>query len=586
MFNPVPTRVEDILNSPSQFAIPLYQREYKWGTDEALELIEDLKSYPGTDDDKLFLGNLIFENTKGQKTFVVDGQQRLTTLMLLLVACRTHAKRLDNSSLATAIQNKIGFMDATTAESLGCRLIASDSIKEVFEHITNGSWNEIFPTLIGKKSVKRQVNRLKPIYDFFLDQITAFNQPELSGFLRSIYNAYVIRIDIEDEIEALKIFERTNARGLDLEVSDLLKNYLFSQKFEGIEELWKQVLDNSDGTVLRMLKYFYVSKRGHVRKPELYKKLKSYGAEKGAQILTEELAEFSRFYQLFRNPTEKQTKDYFECIELFEISRDEHKYQKINAALEALEEFKVAQFCPPAYAAVECLIKGGKNAMAKNAKALIRLYEAFEKYHFVNNVICERVGNEVERLYSESCVAFCKSSDFVTTADKLTADLKSKLAKEDEFVAKFTDINYAQDKLSLICYIFDRFNNHGLDPAQRVIIYNPDPKLRKNHNIEHFLPQKPEPSLKVKPRTLERVDNIGNLLPLYFRTNSRLSNATPAKKIERLKGEMNKEIQNLPYVNDFVTRYGSRAASWDEEAILNRAREMALHAYRTVWKLD
>jgi uncharacterized protein with ParB-like and HNH nuclease domain len=76
MFNPVPARVEDILNSPTQFAIPIYQREYKWGKEEALELIEDLESYMDTEGENLFLGNLIFEKTKDQKTFVVDGQQR------------------------------------------------------------------------------------------------------------------------------------------------------------------------------------------------------------------------------------------------------------------------------------------------------------------------------------------------------------------------------------------------------------------------------------------------------------------------------------------------------------------------------
>ena len=48
VFNPVPARVEDILNSPTQFAIPIYQREYKWGKEEALELIEDLESYAPT----------------------------------------------------------------------------------------------------------------------------------------------------------------------------------------------------------------------------------------------------------------------------------------------------------------------------------------------------------------------------------------------------------------------------------------------------------------------------------------------------------------------------------------------------------
>src|ERR1035437_2965464 len=212
MFNPVPTRLEDIFNSPSQFAIPVYQREYKWGKEEALELIEDLESYTDTAGKNLFLGNLIFEKSHGQKTFVVDGQQRLTTLLLLLIACRMRARELALTKLEPRIQEKITFMDSTTGESLGCRLIASESVREVFEHMANISWDGKFPSVINKKPVKRKINRIKPIYDSFLKQVSELNQVELSKFLGAIYNSYVARIEVESEVEALSIFERTNAR--------------------------------------------------------------------------------------------------------------------------------------------------------------------------------------------------------------------------------------------------------------------------------------------------------------------------------------------------------------------------------------
>lgn len=153
MFTPVPTRIEDILNAPSQFAIPVYQREYKWGEDEAVELIEDLRNYPDSDGENLFLGNLIFEKTSEQKTYVVDGQQRLTTVILLLVACRMHAKNLGLSALMAAIQDKITFIDATTAESVGCRLIASDSNLLVIYFKTNSK--------LGNASPAKKIERLQ-----------------------------------------------------------------------------------------------------------------------------------------------------------------------------------------------------------------------------------------------------------------------------------------------------------------------------------------------------------------------------------------------------------------------------------------
>ena len=80
------------------------------------------------------------------------------------------------------------------------------------------------------------------------------------------------------------------------------------------------------------------------------------------------------------------------------------------------------------------------------------------------------------------------------------------------------------------------------------------------------------------------VDNIGNLLTVSYKTNSRLGNASPAKKIERLKGDLQKEVQNLVYVNEFAAEYGGDAPNWDHEIILGRAKKMATKAYQQVWR--
>ncbi len=586
MFSPIKTRIEDILNAPAQFIIPIYQREYNWGKEEALDLIDDLKDYQASDGEKLFLGNMIFGKSNDSQTSVIDGQQRLTTILLLLAACKKRAADLGAPELAQMIQTKMTFVDSATGETKGNRLIASESVRETFECITKNSWDGKFLPVIGKKQVKRQINRIRPIYDFFLAEVSQLNKESLGRFLRAVYDAFVIRIDIESEIDALSIFERTNARGMELAISDLLKNYLFQQKVDGIEDRWAQILDNSGGTILRVLKYFYVAKKGPVRKSQLYRKLKGYAAEVTAQNLTQELLAFSEFYRLAKTADDKSTQTFFENRKCAEIYSYKDRYQKINLNLQALKEFGITQFCPTAYAAIECLTKTGGAVKLADTKTLIRLFDSFEKYHFINNVMCERVGNEVEELYAETSLTYSQSNNFTQTTDTLINELKKKLASEEEFISKFIELAYSMEDLPTLCYIFDRFNNHGLDPGQRVTIYDPDRKLlRRNHSIEHFLPQKPEAALKVKDETLEVIDNIGNLLAVSFRTNSRLGNASPAKKIERLKGELAKDVQNLSYVKEFIEKYAVDAAAWDKKKIDKRAREMAENAYRAVWKI-
>lgn len=225
---------ETILSLLNQatLSIPSYQRAYEWGGNEVGEFWEDLQGYSGNDEDTLFLGTLILNRKNDRLTTVVDGQQRLTTIFILLIACRLKASKFDTQKgivLAHEIQRLISYIDPSTGDSSGCRLMTSSSIRDVFEFIADTNWNGHFQDKIGKKSVKLQVRRIKPVMDFFIKKLEPLTFDDLRQVIRTLHNTLVVRIDISSEIEAFKIFERTNARGVDLEASDLLKNLLFAE---------------------------------------------------------------------------------------------------------------------------------------------------------------------------------------------------------------------------------------------------------------------------------------------------------------------------------------------------------------------
>ena len=588
MINPVTSKIGDLLNSAVHFVVPKYQREYAWGKSEATEFMTDLESSLDSPGAQVYLGTLIFHVTRDDPDHVkiVDGQQRLTTVMLLLIACKNAAKRLNAIKLEGEIQKKITYVDPTTAESLGCRLIASESVKDVFEYIANSEWDETFPVKLNGKQVKRQVNRLRPIYQYLFERVSGYDQATLSKFLKAIYDAYIVRIDISDELEAFDIFERTNARGMDLEVSDLLKNYLFSKGVANLQDRWDEIIANADGNVLRMLKYFYVSQHGYVMKSELYKNLQQYGKHKGADTLVSELEEFSNYYDIIRNADKDGIRAYFDSLECPSIAGDQYKAESIYIALEGLRLFKMVQVYPLIYAAIRCFKKCGGGSSASLAKSLMRFFAALEAYHFINTAICGRMGNEIEIPYADYCDNYSKSDDFAKTTEDLLALLKKKLATEEEFRTRFADIYYSKDSISQICYIFDRITNYGRDPGQRVRIFNPDQKLlRKNHNIEHFFPQSPESEQEGDKETLAVGDYIGNLLVISFRTNSKLGNLRPDKKIEKLQNELLKEVENLSYVQEFIKTYGPVAKHWNQDAIAKRAEDLSKDAYNRIWKI-
>lgn len=589
MIQPRPTTIGEILTLSKQFQVPRFQRGYAWGKSEASEFLEDLESEADSGRG-LFLGTLIFDisDQSEKKMTIVDGQQRITTILLLLVACRNLAKKTKAEGIAHQTQQRITFVDPASAKSLGPLLIASESIKELFEAICDYNWDGRFPLKVGLKSVKRQINRVKPVYDLFDDFLRNYDNPKLTRLLDAIYKTRAIRIDIEGEEEAFSIFERTNARGADLEISDLLKNYLYQQGVEGLDETWSQIIRNSNGTILKMLKYFYVSRKGYVRKSDLYRKLKEYCKEiGGAGKLVEDLRKFSEFYSAVRKEEAAEViQRFFESLPCKSIAADQDKYERVHFALQGLRLFKISQIYPLIDAATQCFARTGNCDSRSQSKVLVRLFDSMEKYHFINNAICDRIGNEVEKLYAGFCEKYAQSKDFEKTTNELVVLLRKQLATEEEFATRFCQISYSQETIPLINYIFDRINNVGLAPGERTRIFNPqEGMIRKNHNIEHFLPQSAEDDPKIDPETREAVNNIGNLLVVSYRANSSLGDLSPQKKVERMTGDLAKKIQNMAYVKTFIGRYEKTFASWDKNAIATRAQDLAKESYREVWAI-
>jgi hypothetical protein len=371
-----------------------------------------------------------------------------------------------------------------------------------------------------------------------------------------------------------------NARGIPLDVADLLKNHLFAQiDTSDIEERWVDIIENSGDTPLRMLKYFWVSKNGYVRKSDLYRGMRDYCREHRPETFVDELEDFSLFYWLIRDGGDTDIDTYLKENGLEEVAVNESYSRRLIDALQALRLFRITQLYPLLYSAVQSYRRNSD----RNPADLMSLFDTFERYHFINNVICERVGNEVEKLYADYARDF-NSGEFKTLAANLKKALKSRLATKEEFVSNFTTVAYGQDSIALICYIFDRINNNlfGAKGGQRARIFFPDPSVqKKNFNIEHVLPQKLKKSCPDKD-LIEAIDNIGNLLVIARHTNSELGSLSPAEKIELIKGKPT-YTNNLPYLHKFIEDHSSEIVGWGKELIAKRAEKLARLGYEKIW---
>jgi len=237
--------VSDLLGN-KKYAIDYYQREYKWETKQITELLEDLEDKfldnyeEGHSRIKVerykhyFLGSIIVSNRDGKK-FIIDGQQRLTSLTLLLIYLnnlqRDHTEQVDVSNLI--------FSEKFGKKSFN---IDVDERVECLEALYN---NQTFNANGGPESVHNIAARYDDIEDNFPEVLKKDALLYFIDWLKE--NVDLVEITTYSDNEAYTIFETMNDRGLSLSPTDMLKGYLLANIGSAEErakanDLWKNCL--------------------------------------------------------------------------------------------------------------------------------------------------------------------------------------------------------------------------------------------------------------------------------------------------------------------------------------------------------
>ncbi|QZH74394.1 MAG: DUF262 domain-containing protein [Erythrobacter sp.] len=586
--------IKQLVSSNSQFVIPRYQRGYDWkGDTQVKDLFTDLiQCLESNYDQDLFLGSMIFDvadEKSGNQVEIIDGQQRFTTIIIALIAARDFAKNvLQNPQLALNIQNDIQNSDVVLGSSFN-RLKASETIRDVFDIMCAPDWDTSFPDSVfdsktkKTRSIRRQVSRVEPIYKYAATQISDLcegkGQEAFIKFVKQLqHQTYIIRIDVDDKSEAFEIFERTNARGKPLEVSDLLKNFLFSRSKElddAAEEIWDRVSEYAGNNILRVLKYFWISRRGPVANRDLYRNLRSYAAEIGVNEFVNELQNFSEYYAAFYSNERKTFPDWMMGVG---VATNMMYLTEISRSVAALRLFNVTQPLPLIYAAVSAFTNLPQDG--RDPKDLINLVRYLESYHYINNKICRRIGNEVERTYASHSDRLYNGDDFKAGVNSLLEELKERTASREEFSANFGYLSYESlNDRAIIRYTFDRIANKAVKEGQRISLvdfYGAEAGAVSEFDIEHLLAQ----SSATDEDSV--VHDIGNLIVMPKQINGILGSDSPEQKIEKLLHPANfsNNIKNVPqYIYEFA-EYAQKFGSWDENAIKERTHYLADQVYQ------
>jgi len=257
----------DKLNVESAFknyfyVVPDYQREYIWEEKNVHQLLEDILEEFGENlESEYFIGSIVVCKQKDGLMEVIDGQQRLTTLFLILCAFKKLLK--NNSEVIEVLKPKL-----FEKRFLGSKIVSSYKLILQYEEGTD-LISKIAEENFTNESLKGSSKKIIEAYEYILQYLESNfkKEEELVIFLSYISNKVnLIQIETPNISDALKIFETINARGVGLNPMDLLKNLIFRQipknDFDTLKNEWKQIiylLDKNDQKHLRFLRYFIMA---------------------------------------------------------------------------------------------------------------------------------------------------------------------------------------------------------------------------------------------------------------------------------------------------------------------------------------
>jgi len=293
------TKLQDIIEGTKQYVIPLFQRTYSWTNKEWEVLWKDLIELCEMENPRThFIGSIVNMPTVSvpegvAKYLLIDGQQRLTTVFILLTLLRNKARESNNSRFADEINNTL----------------LVNQYKDGFDHyklMPTQVDRETYQSLI-KGNLSEEENQITKAYTFFEKKIRQVNlEPEkLKKVITSYFSVVSIVLDADDN--PYLVFESLNAKGKPLTPADLIRNYFFMRiHVEQQEEIYKKYWHPMQAALKEDLTEFirhYLMKGGNiVKQDDVYYSLRDNVHTTNAIDYLKELRRYSVFYQRLKYP--------------------------------------------------------------------------------------------------------------------------------------------------------------------------------------------------------------------------------------------------------------------------------------------
>lgn len=540
-----------LIRSGMKFIIPKFQRDYSWDSEQWDDLWADIETMlnEGTDH---YMGYLVLQTSNTKSTIIIDGQQRFTTITLIILSAIKSIQKLANKGLEVDDNKKrIETLMSTYVGNIDPISLEYDNI--LILNRNNNAYYKDYIVKLGDLKLRNTSyteKLMKKCFEWFEQKINGKYSTgrEYAQFIETIVeNLYFTIIKVNDEMNAFRVFETLNARGVQLSSADLLKNYLFSlvdntsehpERVNILEEKWTKLTTNVRAEKLPdFIRYYWNSKNKTVRSNDLFKVLRNNIKEDRSVFeLINDMLAYSDIYMALKNESDDLWNE-----------RD-----KVQEYVSLLNIFNLKQPISMLMAAYKYLSNEDFERVLCDAIVVSFRY----------NVICGKNPNDIEKVFNDIAIKISNNN----TYDK---NLLSKIyVNDNEFTVSFINKVFPENARSnkIIKYILGKYERFKGGLRDVSIVSELD-------TIEHIYPQ--HPNEEWNDDNLDSlIYRLGNMCLLEKKLNNNIGNKGYAEKVEVLNQ------------STFITTnsISSEYPEWVQQSIVDRQKQMAKCA-KTIWKI-
>ena len=567
-------KLQSFLNGSSRYIIPFFQRSYVWEAENWAELWENiLEEYAELNNDNYsehFIGTVIVKQLMSKKIGateyeLIDGQQRLTTICILL---RAFYDSTEDPNAKTWIKQLFSFVDSYGKEQIRIEhsRVDSKNFKSIIQSEDSNCelWDAYKDLKIEDLETKiKSISNILGAYVYFRYRIANdCNIEEVRRYVSVIIERLpVIHMALNEEDDVQQIFDTINSLGVKLTTAELLKNYLYSKKdvVELYEKYWYNVFEidedaiefwNRDKTYGRIKKttvelflysYLAIIKESIIKMESLFKEFKNYLKGKTDDELiafAEELYEYAKVYQ-----------EIPDGENLSDIAYQEHEKRFFHI----IKEFEITTIFP----LILFIYK-----KVDNEQERIKILKVLESY-ITRRTICKLTTKNYNNLFL-SLLAEIKQMEEISAEN-----IRERLLQYNETTNRFPN----DDEFSLAFKTSHLINKYSREVLYCIALYQlnndfaDNPRLNiDGFSVEHIMPKNWKKNWSNLPDGVtedyrrQRLLTLGNLTLVRGKLNSSMRDSGWNKKKEALT-----KYSTLRQTTDYLNY-----DDWNEETIKDR----------------